>query len=95
MLDYLVLAGAVFGVKTISRAVVLTVWEPVAMWEPYDPGAILGAGIGKLASHALGVAAEGRTARGKSWRTICDVAEELDAATIVVGARPRSPRRTG
>jgi nucleotide-binding universal stress UspA family protein len=40
-----------------------------------------------LLASAAGFAAEGRTARGKSWRAICDVAEELDAATIVVGAR--------
>jgi len=26
-------------------------------------------------------------ARGKTWRRICDVAEETDAATIVLGAR--------
>jgi len=93
------------------RAVVLTVWEPVATWEPYDPATILSAPLSKLLSRALGVddiAAElaeekvkqgvalatgaglevqGRVARGKAWRTICDVAGEIDAATIVLGAR--------
>jgi nucleotide-binding universal stress UspA family protein len=93
------------------RAVVLTVWEPVATWEPYDPATILSAPLSKLLSRALGVdeiaaelaeekvkqgvalatgaglEAQGRVARGKTWRTICDVAGEIDAATIVLGAR--------
>ena len=30
------------------RAVVLTVWEPVATWEPYDPATILSAPVSKL-----------------------------------------------
>jgi len=101
-------AGAVLGLR---RAVVLTVWEPFATWEPYDPATILSAPLGKLASRALdldeitrelaeeklkrglalaaaaGFAAEGRTAQGKPWRTICDVAKEIDAAAIVLGAR--------
>jgi nucleotide-binding universal stress UspA family protein len=93
------------------RAVVLTVWEPVATWEPYDPATILTAPVSKLVSSALGIdeitaelaeekvrqgvalarsagfAAQGRVAQGKTWRTICDVAGEIDAATIVLGAR--------
>ena len=36
---------------------------------------------------AAGFGAEGRTESGKAWRTICDVAEEVDAQTIVMGAR--------
>jgi hypothetical protein len=36
-------------------AVVLTVWEPVATWEPYDPATILSARVSKLLSRALGV----------------------------------------
>jgi nucleotide-binding universal stress UspA family protein len=36
-----------------SRAVVLTVWEPVASWAPYDPATILTAPLSRLASHAL------------------------------------------
>jgi nucleotide-binding universal stress UspA family protein len=94
-----------------GNAVVLTVWEPVAVWEPYDPATILSAPLEKLADHALGLdeitkelaqekvargvelAAEagfrpqGRMVRGKAWRKICDVARELDAEVIVVGAR--------
>jgi hypothetical protein len=35
--------------------VVLTVWEPVATWEPYDPATILSAPLSKLVSRALGV----------------------------------------
>jgi nucleotide-binding universal stress UspA family protein len=101
-------AGEVLSPRT---AVVLTVWEPVAVWEPYDPVTILSAPVSKLASKALGLdeiadelarekmdrgvvlarkagfEAQGRVAKGKSWRAICDVAEEIDAATIVVGAR--------
>ena len=93
------------------RAVVLTVWEPVATWEPYDPATVLSAPMSKLLSREFGVdeiaaelaeekvrqgvalatgagfAAQGRVAHGKTWRTICDVAGETDAATIVLGAR--------
>lgn len=93
------------------RAVVLTVWEPVATWEPYDPATFLSAPVSKLLSSELGIdeiaaqlaeekvrrgvalassagfAAQGRVAHGKTWRTICDVAGEVDAAMIVLGAR--------
>jgi nucleotide-binding universal stress UspA family protein len=34
-------------------AVVLTVWEPVAVWHPYDPATALTAPLSKLASRAL------------------------------------------
>jgi nucleotide-binding universal stress UspA family protein len=101
-------AGEVLGARP---AIVLTAWEPFAVWQPYDPGAILGAGLGKLVSHELrldeiardlarekmeegialankaGFAAEGRIAKGKPWKAICDAAEELDAAIVVLGAR--------
>ena len=93
------------------RAVVLTVWEPVATWEPYDPATVLSAPMSKLLSRELGVddiaaqlaeekvkqgvalassagfAAQGRVTHGKTWRAICEVAGEIDAATIVLGAR--------
>lgn len=36
---------------------------------------------------AAGFDAQGRIEQGKPWRTICDVAEEIDASTIVLGAR--------
>lgn len=92
-------------------AVVLTVWEPVAVWEPYDPGALLSAGVAMLGSEALGLDeiatqlakdkldrgielarqagfdARGQLARGKTWHAICEAAAELNAATIVLGAR--------
>lgn len=92
-------------------AVVLSVWEPVATWAPYDPATILTAGVSRLASGALGLdeiagdvarkqmeqgvslartagfEAQGRVASGKTWRTICDVAEEIGASVVVVGAR--------
>jgi nucleotide-binding universal stress UspA family protein len=93
------------------EAVVLTVWEPLAVWEPYDPATIINAPLQKLASHALGLdeitrdlaqekmergvalateagfRAQGRVVEGKAWRAICDLAAELDAEPIVVGAR--------
>lgn len=34
-----------------------------------------------------GFEVQGRIAEGKTWKAICDVAEEIDAAAIVVGAR--------
>jgi nucleotide-binding universal stress UspA family protein len=92
-------------------AVVLTVWEPVAVWEPYDPATILSAPLQRLTSDAVGLdeiaqelaqekatrgvelaseagfQAQPRVAGGKSWRTICEVAAELEAVVIVLGAR--------
>jgi len=41
---------------------------------------------GELARQA-GFEAEGRTVGGKPWRAICDVADDVDAEPIVVGAR--------
>jgi nucleotide-binding universal stress UspA family protein len=38
---------------TPGLAVVLTVWEPVAVWQPYDPATILSAPLEKLAANAL------------------------------------------
>jgi nucleotide-binding universal stress UspA family protein len=38
-------------------------------------------------ARAAGFKANARIAEGKIWRSICDVAEELDAEAIVVGAR--------
>jgi nucleotide-binding universal stress UspA family protein len=40
----------------------------------------------ELASTA-GFDAQGRVARGKTWRAICDIGDKLDAAVIVLGAR--------
>ena len=37
------------------RAVVLTVWEPVATWEPYHPATILSAPVSKLLSEEVGI----------------------------------------
>jgi nucleotide-binding universal stress UspA family protein len=94
-----------------SQAVVLTVWEPVHSWAPYDPATILSAPVSRLASNALGLdqaardvalermergtalAAEagfqaiGRVEEGKPWRIIGQVADELGADPIVMGAR--------
>lgn len=38
-------------------------------------------------ANSAGFVAEARVAEGKVWRSICDVAEQLDAEPIVVGAR--------
>ena len=43
-------AGELLGAR---RAVVLTVWEPVRMWEPWDPATIISAPLAKLAAHEL------------------------------------------
>lgn len=101
-------AGELLGPRD---AVVLSVWEPVATWEPYDPATILSAPLSRLASEAVGLddisrqiasekvedgmararaagfAASGRLVGGKPWKAICEVADELDAETIVLGAR--------
>ena len=45
-------AAALFSVRD---AVVVTVWEPVAVWAPYDPAAVLSAGVTKLGSKSLGL----------------------------------------
>jgi hypothetical protein len=45
-------AGELLGPRT---AVVLTVWEPVALWQPYDPATILTAPVSKLVSQELGL----------------------------------------
>lgn len=106
------LAIAEAGRLMLQRpAVVVTAWEPVATWEPYDPATILSAPIARLANDALGMdqlvrelaqdkaqrglelareagfQATSRVIEGKTWRRICDVAEEIDAEAIVLGAR--------
>jgi nucleotide-binding universal stress UspA family protein len=105
-------AIAVAGTLLGSReATVVTVWEPVAVWEPYDPAAVLSAGVSRLSSERLGldeIASQiaqatmqrglelareagfnvsGELKSGKAWRAICEAAEEVQAAPIVLGAR--------
>jgi nucleotide-binding universal stress UspA family protein len=94
-----------------GHTTVVTVWEPVALWAPYDPGAVLSASVAGLAAEGLGLdeiaekLARGTLARGvelacqagfdasaelrsgKPWRAICELADELDAKPIVIGAR--------
>jgi nucleotide-binding universal stress UspA family protein len=101
-------AGEMLAPRT---AVVLTVWEPVRSWAPYDPATIVSAPLSRLASNALrldeiardlgrerlehgielavaaGFGAEGRLEEGKPRRIICQVADELDAEPILLGAR--------
>ena len=45
-------AASMFGSRP---AVVLSVWEPVAVWHAYDPATALSAPVSKLASRALGL----------------------------------------
>lgn len=110
-------SDAEFAIRTAASllgprpAVVVTVSEPLRLWEPSDPATVLDAPIGMLASKALkleeiidevaqeqvnrgvelarsaGLDAQGRVARGKPWRAICDVANQIDAEAIVLGAR--------
>ncbi|HZO79235.1 MAG TPA: universal stress protein [Solirubrobacteraceae bacterium] len=99
------------GMLAPRAAVVLTVWEPVRSWAPYDPATILSAPLSRLASRELGLdeitrdlgreflqrglelaavagfRCEGRSEKGKPWQIICQVADELDAEPIVMGAR--------
>ena len=101
-------AGTLLGPR---EATVLTVWEPVAVWQPYDPAAVLSAGVTRLSSERLGLdeiaseiaratmqrgvelareagfSASGELKSGKTWRAICEAAEEVQAAPIVLGAR--------
>jgi nucleotide-binding universal stress UspA family protein len=101
-------AGELLGPRA---ATLLTVWEPVATWAPYDPAAVLSAGVSGLAAEELGLdqiaegignetmerglavarevgfAAVGQLSCGKPWRVICEAAEDLGAAPIVIGAR--------
>jgi nucleotide-binding universal stress UspA family protein len=101
-------AGELLGSHS---ATVLTVWEPVAIWEPYDPVAVLTAGVSRLAAKELGLDeiardaarstmergvelarqagfdATGHLSSGKVWRAICETAEKIDAAPIVLGTR--------
>jgi nucleotide-binding universal stress UspA family protein len=113
--DAIAVAGGLLSLRT---AVVVNVWEPVALWEPYDPGAVVSGGLSRLGAKALGLDeiasdlarstvehgvalardagldAHGRVASGKAWRAICDAADDVDAALIVLGARGLSRVRS-
>jgi nucleotide-binding universal stress UspA family protein len=45
-------------------------------------------------ARAGGFEADSRVVGGKSWEAICEVADELDAELIVMGARGLSPVRS-
>src|SRR5260370_14243599 len=61
-------AGELLGPRT---AVVLTVCEPVALWEPYDPATILTAALSNLPSKELGLdGIAGQVARETSDRGV-------------------------
>jgi len=56
-------AGTVLG---LDSAVVLTVWEPFANWEPYDPATILSAPVSR---HARSIWTKSpKNSRSKRWR---------------------------
>jgi nucleotide-binding universal stress UspA family protein len=108
-------AGALLGSR---EATVLTVWEPAAVWQAYDPAALVSAGVSRLSSEQLGLDqiaseiaqatlqrgvelargvgfnASGEVKEGKAWRAICEAAEEIQAAPIVLGARGLSRVRS-
>lgn len=46
----IVKAGELLGPRA---GVVLTVWEPVRLWEPWDPATIISAPLAQLAAHEL------------------------------------------
>jgi nucleotide-binding universal stress UspA family protein len=49
-------AAAITGSASLlseRQALVLTVWEPVALWEPYDPLTVLSAPLARLAANAF------------------------------------------
>ena len=93
------------------EAVVLSVWDSMPLWQPYDPATIIEAPVSRLAAQELrldelvleaareeaargatlasqaGFAAQPRVERGKAWRVICDVAVDIDALAVVMGAR--------
>ena len=91
------------------EAIVVTVQETIAKWEPDGPRDVTSETAAMLDSldpddaaaelshdvlrkgvelaRAAGFDAGGRAVGGKTWRAICDLADELDASTIVLGAR--------
>lgn len=101
-------AGRLLGAR---QAIVVTAWEPVAVWELYDPGALLSAGVSVLGAKSLGLdeiaadmarttaergvelateagfVAQAKLVSGKPWRMICELAQEVDATAVVLGAR--------
>jgi nucleotide-binding universal stress UspA family protein len=83
-------AGGMFAGR---RALVLTVWRPAGpLRSRARSGAELGgrlAGEGVRIAQAAGLAAEPVVAEatGVVWRTILEIAERHDAATIVMGSR--------
>ena len=101
-------AGPLLGPRP---AVVLSVWEPLRVWEPWDPVTFVSGPLERLIAtrseldeivadlarekaeqgvalaRAAGFDAQARVAGGRVWEKICEVAEELDVAVIVVGSR--------
>lgn len=80
-------AGAMLASRT---AVVLTVWEPVASWEPYDPATILSAPLSRLASGALHLDEIARDLAQERMKRGTELANEVgfQAAGKVVEGKP-------
>src|SRR5258708_7276892 len=79
-------AGALLGPRT---AVVLTVWEPAALWAPYDPATILTAPMSRLASKGLGLdEIASQVARVTSDRGVALARTDLRFGVVSRKARP-------
>lgn len=91
-------AGAILRTGT---AILLTVWEPCAVWEPYDPATILSAPLARFADRALGLDESAQDlARAKMERGVMLASDAgFEAVGRVAGARrgvrsATSPRRS-
>lgn len=80
-------AGRLLGPR---RAVVLTVWEPVRVWEPWDPATILSAPLERLIARSQGVdEISAEIAREKADRGVAVAAAAgFDALGRVVQGEP-------
>jgi nucleotide-binding universal stress UspA family protein len=71
-------------------AIVLTVWEPVRSWEPYDPGALLSQAVTRMGADSLGLdQIAGDLAREKADRGLgLAQGAGFDAAAAVEHGKP-------
>jgi nucleotide-binding universal stress UspA family protein len=73
-----------------SAATVLTIWEPAALWAPYDPGAVLSAGLSGLAAEELGLDEIAEDLARRTLERGLDLAREagFDAAGRLACGKP-------
>ena len=71
-------------------AVVLSVWEPVAVWQPYDPATAVTAPLSRLASRALGLDEIARELAEEHARAGTALAREagFEAESRTIGGKP-------